>query len=160
MESNILIQKISGDSKELFPLVGPLVMNAEVLKANNGYPFKTSHRHLWYVAKDEQTKEVVGFMPMEIRKTYGLINNYYVKEDNEEVMLTLLRALDPAQNYEAAVLLRHYRIFEKAGFKQRLSMVKYVKMELIQHELDKEERKSKQARDRANEKRKVQKASK
>jgi hypothetical protein len=33
-------------------------------------------------------------------------------------------------------------------------------MELIQHELDKEGRKSKQARDRANEKRKAQKTSK
>ena len=34
--------QLKGLDTDLYPLIGPLVMNPKVLKANNNYPFKTT----------------------------------------------------------------------------------------------------------------------
>lgn len=61
------ITKLDGTDERLYPLVGPLVMNPEVLKQNNNYPFRTSESYTWYIAREE--KHVVGFVPLEQKKT-------------------------------------------------------------------------------------------
>ena len=48
----IQIMKLNGTDKQLYKLVAPLVMDPEVLKMNNNYPFKTTdmyeQRQEWY----------------------------------------------------------------------------------------------------------------
>ena len=72
--------QLKGLDTDLYPLIGPLVMNPKVLKANNNYPFKTTANHQWYIAVNDQ-EEVMGFLPVENKKSTSVINNYYLKED-------------------------------------------------------------------------------
>ena len=44
------ILKLQGTDRQLYRLVGPLVMNPKVLQYNNGYPFKTGEHYVWYIA--------------------------------------------------------------------------------------------------------------
>lgn len=46
----IQILKLQGTDKQLYQLVGPLVMNPNILQYNNGYPFKTGEQFVWYIA--------------------------------------------------------------------------------------------------------------
>ncbi len=46
----IQIMKLNGTDKQLYKLVAPLVMDPEVLKMNNNYPFKTTDKFVWFVA--------------------------------------------------------------------------------------------------------------
>ena len=40
-----------------------MVMDPEVIRANNNYPFKTGEEYVWFIAIED--KEVVGFVPVE-----------------------------------------------------------------------------------------------
>lgn len=60
------ILKLQGTDRQLYRLVGPLVMNPKVLQYNNGYPFKTGEHYVWYIAIEKQ--KVMGFIPLEMRK--------------------------------------------------------------------------------------------
>ena len=62
--------QLKGLDTDLYPLIGPLVMNPKVLKANNNYPFKTTANHQWYIAVNDQ-EEVMGFLPVENKKRYN-----------------------------------------------------------------------------------------
>lgn len=44
------IIRLEGTDRKLYEWVAPLVMNPAILRQNNNYPFKTSHRHVWYLA--------------------------------------------------------------------------------------------------------------
>ena len=77
--------QLKGLDTDLYPLIGPLVMNPKVLKANNNYPFKTTANHQWYIAVNDQ-EEVMGFLPVENKKSTSVINNYYLKEDDGELL--------------------------------------------------------------------------
>lgn len=133
MEQDISIHALSGDDPLLYPIVGPLVMNAEVLKANNNYPFKTSHHFIWYIAlsasehPDEMGK-VLGFIPLEQRRSRWLVNNYYVEHDDPDVLKALLKALPTQYELDAIVLIRHKAIFQRAGYKTTSELKQYVKM--------------------------------
>ena len=55
-----------------------MVMDPEVIRANNNYPFKTGEEYVWFIAIED--KEVVGFVPVEQKsRKKAVINNYYVK---------------------------------------------------------------------------------
>ncbi|MDE5701140.1 MAG: hypothetical protein K2I15_01695, partial [Bacteroides sp.] len=82
------IIELNGTEKRLYQLVAPLVMNPKVLKQNNNYPFRTSENFKWFVAVEG--KKVVGFLPLEHKKSEAIINNYYVKDNNTEVLKALL----------------------------------------------------------------------
>ena len=75
----IQIMKLNGTDKQLYKLVAPLVMDPEVLKMNNNYPFKTTDKFVWFVAVSG--KKVVGFIPIEQRGNVAIINNYYIDKD-------------------------------------------------------------------------------
>ena len=40
---------LHGTDDRLYELVSRLVMNPEILRQNNNYPFKTSNGHTWYL---------------------------------------------------------------------------------------------------------------
>lgn len=89
------IIQLKGKDKHLYRLLAPLVMDPEVIRANNNYPYKTGENYVWFVALEE--KEVVGFVPVEEKRGKRcIINNYYVNTDGEkreEILSLLLSAI-------------------------------------------------------------------
>ena len=92
------ILQLDGLEPQLFNLIGPLAMNPKVLRANNNYPFKTTERFQWYIAVEDN--DVTGFVPVEQKSGGYVINNYYVHNDDQEVLVELLGVL----NYSSAIL--------------------------------------------------------
>ena len=63
-----------------------MVMDPEVIRANNNYPFKTGEEYVWFIAIED--KEVVGFVPVEQKsRKKAVINNYYVKAEEACMLL-------------------------------------------------------------------------
>lgn len=122
--------RVHGTEKRLYELIAPLVMDPDVLRANNNYPFKTTEHYVWFIAIDDG--RVLGFLPVEHRSAGAVINNYYVGDDNEEVLGTLLQSAVKATEEEteitAVVLVHHQSIFEKNGFTIDSTWKRYVKM--------------------------------
>ena len=44
------IIQLKGKDKHLYRLLAPLVMDPEVIRANNNYPFKTGEEYVWFIA--------------------------------------------------------------------------------------------------------------
>ena len=109
------IERLAGTASRLYELVAPLVMNPDVLKQNNGYPFKTSEAYVWFIGVDDDLTR--GFMPVEIRTDNVVINNYYVEKDDGQLLQQLIRAVDKEFGKEyilrAVVHTRHVEIFKK-----------------------------------------------
>ena len=122
--------QVHGTDKKLYQMVAPLVMNPEVLRANNNYPFKTTDQYLWFIAV--QGKTVVGFIPVEKRSHILIINNYYVAKGNTEVLQQLLTSTIEALGKEcvlsAVVLEKDQPVFRKCGFVIEKEWKLYVKM--------------------------------
>ena len=129
----IAVIKMAGTSPELYSCVAPLVMNPEIIKYNHNYPFKTSESFVWFVAFADDGNHVLGFFPVEIRKKSAIINNYYVKENNEEVFLKVLDAvisefIDTEKLLEAVVQKTHESYFMSQGFEIKRAWSLYLKM--------------------------------
>ena len=52
------ILKLQGTDRQLYRLVGPLVMNPKVLQYNNGYPFKTGEHYVWYCNREAKSNGI------------------------------------------------------------------------------------------------------
>ncbi|MBD9093747.1 MAG: hypothetical protein EGQ20_14625 [Bacteroides oleiciplenus] len=124
------IVELKGTEKRLYQLVAPLVMNPEVLKQNYNYPFRTSESFIWFVAVDG--KDVVGFLPLEYRKWEVVINNYYIKENNAEVLKALLEkaiaSMDEDKQLSSVTFIEHQKVFQELGFSVEKTWRRYVKM--------------------------------
>ena len=122
--------KLHGTDKQLYRLVGPLVMDPEILKSNNNYPFKTTDQFLWFIAING--KEVVGFIPVEKRGGNIIMYNYYFNRGGEEafsrLLVDALAVFDEEKNVYAVVQIQHRMIFEIFGFKIVKSWNQYIKM--------------------------------
>ena len=112
------IEKLGGTTERLYRLVAPLVMKPCILRENNNYPFKTSMHHIWFIAIEEE--RVVGFMPVEIKDKYAVINNYYIDKDDPDLLAALLREV--IRHYAGQYKLqsvthsRHLSVFAANGF--------------------------------------------
>lgn len=126
------IIRLNGTDTKLYELVAPLVMNPAILRQNNNYPFKTTHRHRWFIALDGNGT-VAGFMPVKDTGERPCIDNYYIRGDEEAVIDRLLGAIkeDPAYNgtLTAVVHKRHVAVFAKNGFSTFLEWKNYNKMD-------------------------------
>lgn len=124
------IIELKGTEKRLYQLVAPLVMNPEVLKQNYNYPFRTSESFVWFVAVDG--KDVVGFLPVEYRKREVVINNYYIKENNIEVLKALLEkviaSIGEDKQLSSVTFIEHQKAFQDLGFSVEKMWKRYVKM--------------------------------
>ena len=124
------IIELQGTEKRLYQLVAPLVMNPEVLKQNYNYPFRTSESFVWFVAVDG--KEVVGFIPLEYKKLEAVINNYYIRNNNAEVLKALLEKviakMDKDKYLSSVTFVEHQEIFKELGFSVEKEWKRYVKM--------------------------------
>lgn len=124
------IKLLNGTEPELYRLVAPLVMDPAVLKQNYNFPFRTSERFVWLVALAED-EEVLGFLPVECKRTECVINNYYVKGKDAEVLSVL--AARAAQAFPdrvlAAVAFREdVDTFRALGFTAEKEWTRYVRM--------------------------------
>ncbi len=130
----IQILRLLGTDQKLYPIVGPLVMNPAVLKYNNHYPFKTGEKFLWYIATDEQDN-VLGFIPLQHKRSEYSINNYYAQQENHDEILTcLLNAISDDYTNDmppltALVQTLHKEVFGQQGFRTVKEWKLYIKME-------------------------------
>lgn len=126
----IQIVQLQGTDRRLYQLVAPLVMNPEVIKQNYNYPFRTSEDYEWFVALDN--KNVVGFIPVENKKSESVINNYYIKGKNEGTLKLLLEkiveAADSERGLTAVSFLEDTAVFKQLGFSEEKVWTRYVKM--------------------------------
>lgn len=120
------ILQLDGLDPQLFTIIGPLAMNPKVLKANNNYPFKTTERFHWYIAMEEDN--VLGFLPVENKSSGFVINNYYILNDNADVLENLLKVVKPKNNLYAIVQIKHEPIFTSRGFEVEHRWKNYIKM--------------------------------
>lgn len=124
------IEKLEGLDKHLYELVAPLVMNPEVLKQNKNYPFKTSKKHLWFVALEDNI--TIGFLPIEIRDRQAIINNYYTKDESQEILSSLIKkaveALEEDYFIVSVTQSQHIETFLKQGFTIEREWKNYVRM--------------------------------
>lgn len=122
--------QLQGTESKLYRLVAPLVMDPDVLRRNNNYPFKTTKNYVWFVAIND--KLVVGFIPVELRGKTAIINNYYVDEKEEEVLPLLISevvaALGTEKKLSSVTLTEHRSVFEEQGFTVEKEWKRYVKM--------------------------------
>lgn len=124
------IVQLPGTDRLLYELVAPLVMNPAVLKQNYNYPFRTSEDFIWFIALEDNT--VVGFMPVEKKKGELVINNYYIKGNDEGILKQLLEeAVNKSgeeANLAAVVFIEHSPLFKEFGFTDEKIWTRYVKM--------------------------------
>ena len=124
------IIELQGTEKRLYQLVAPLVMNPEVLKQNYNYPFRTSENFIWFIAVEG--KEIVGFIPLEHKKSEAIINNYYIRNNNAEVLKALLEKIiakmDEDKQLSSVTFVEHQEIFKELGFSVEKEWKRYVKM--------------------------------
>ena len=130
----IEIVQLPGTDAELYRLVAPLVMNPKVLKQNLNYPFRTSEKFIWFVAKKEE--EVVGFVPVECKRAELVINNYYIQGKSAEILTLLLEAVIEAFSEEAELasvtFVEDAETFASLGFGIEKKWTKYVRMKRAQ----------------------------
>ncbi len=123
------IIRLKGTEERLYKTVAPLTMSPEVLRKNNNYPFKTTEDFVWFVAIHGQ--KVIGFIPVEKRTNYVLINNYYVPDKEEETLKMLLKAVLAdflEREISAVVLSNDCELFSACGFVVEKKWKLYVKM--------------------------------
>lgn len=121
------IKTFNGIDNELYSLVAPLVMNAEVLKQNDNAAFKTSASHTWIVAIDD-SGTCVGFLPYAITAGEYKVNNYYAKNRDEETMTAMIKeAIKNIGKGKCMMVVTQkadFAILKKLGFKMANEFVK------------------------------------
>ena len=92
--------------------------------------------HIWFIAIEEE--RVVGFMPVEIKDKYAVINNYYIDKDDPDLLAALLREVirQYAGQYklQSVTHSRHLSVFAANGFSIIRPWKLYAKMEHRQQE--------------------------
>lgn len=126
----VQVIQLKGVEQRLYRLVAPLVMDAKVLKQNYNFPFRTSEKFDWFVALEDN--KVVGFMPVEHKRSEDVINNYYVEGKKEDVLVMLLEkaveATEENRTLSAISFLEDRDVFARMGFSEEKLWTRYVKM--------------------------------
>lgn len=124
------IIQLQGTDKRLYELVAPLVMNPVVLKQNYNYPFRTAENFVWFIAMEK--KKIIGFIPVECKRTERVINNYYIKDNNAEILKLLLQSIisemDSDLELTSIAFIEHQQVFKEFGFSEEKVWTRYVKM--------------------------------
>jgi hypothetical protein len=130
--SNMIMEILQGTEKRLYDLVAPLVLNPSVIRQNGGFAFKTTPKHTWIVSVAEDGN-CVGFLPIQIKNNICKVNNYYIKNRNEDVFSSLLKkALEYAkkQKFEALDIIAQtedYPTIQRHGLSPETKFVNYTR---------------------------------
>lgn len=132
----IQVIQLKGKDKHLYRLLAPMVMDPDVIRANNNYPFKTNDDYVWFVAM--RAREVIGFLPVEQKsRAKAIINNYYVNAENDErdeiLSILLLAAVEEFKQekwmLQSVTLVQDKETFERFDFTSLdKKWTRYVKM--------------------------------
>ena len=110
----IQVIQLKGKDKHLYQLLAPLVMDPDVIRANNNYPFKTSEDFVWYIAIDN--RDVIGFIPVEQKSgKKAVINNYYVAavDEKRKEILSLIQDQETFEKFEFASMDKKWTRYVK-----------------------------------------------
>ena len=122
---------LGGTDKRMYELVAPLIMNPAIIRQNNNYPFKTSNRHIWYIAINNGVAD--SFMPLKPNTSGYCIDNYYIRGDNAKTIDNLLKRItDDIEKFPVLTALvnkRHIEDFSRNGFVTWLELKNYNKMD-------------------------------
>jgi len=129
MGHKIEILSLAGTDDRLYELVARLVMDPDVLRFNNNYPFKTTPQYTWHICI--VNGEVAGFMPAK-KTAHGLyVDNYYIRDDDSEVLDALIRNVLSSTDRAVTALChkRHAETFHSHGFITCTVFAQYNKMQ-------------------------------
>lgn len=120
---------LHGMDDRLFELVARLVMNPDVLRQNNNYPFKTTPEYTWYICM--RNGVVAGFMPVKATPGGLYLDNYYIGEDDPDVLETLITHILAAIDRPITVMShkRHTDVFHSHGFITSTIFAQYNRMQ-------------------------------
>ncbi|KAA6348490.1 hypothetical protein EZS27_004090 [termite gut metagenome] len=124
------IETLQGTEKRMYELVAPIAMNWEIVTSqNDGAAFKTSDKHVWFVAVENDS--CIGFIPAQKKANNTVfINNYYIKDGDKKVLTALLKETEKyfkKESYQsiiAVVLKRDYVVVEKLKYEIKEVFVK------------------------------------
>ncbi|MDR0836296.1 MAG: hypothetical protein LBN11_06955 [Tannerella sp.] len=123
---------LQGTEKRLYDIVGPLAMTQAVLRQNDNVAFKTSERHTYFIALDDDDA-CTGFISVQKKGNIGEINNYYIKDRDTDVMKALLKLAEKhAKKEELGALTiitqsKDYAVVEKLKYSPEKTFVKYTR---------------------------------
>lgn len=124
---------LHGTDDRLYELVARLVMDPDVLRQNNNYPFKTTSQYTWHICMIED--EVVGFMPVKQKAGRLLyIDNYYIKDDRHDILEALIGHIlsaSPDKSMTALCHKRHKEVFHAYGFITVTVFAQYDRMQRV-----------------------------
>ncbi len=132
------IISLHGTDDRLYELVARLVMNPDVLRQNNNYPFKTTSQYTWYICL--YNGAVVGFMPAKASGKGLYIDNYYIGHDDPDVLDSLVGHILASTDRPVTALChkRHVEAFRNHGFITCTVFAQYNKMQNISRKGDSE----------------------
>ncbi len=122
---------LHGTDDRLYELVARLVMDPDVLRLNNNYPFKTSTQYTWYICLVDG--EVVGFMPAKMTANGLYVDNYYIHDDDKDVFDRLIDNVLASTDRAVTALChkRHTEAFRAHGFIICTVFAQYNKMQSV-----------------------------
>jgi hypothetical protein len=119
--------KVAGYDADLYGLVGPFVMNPDVLRLNDWYPFRNTEDDRWYIAVRGRNL-VTGFLSV----CEGHIRNDFTWQDPAVLERLLEEVLADADAGVALSFLAEETevpLLEKLGFAESRRTRRYAKME-------------------------------
>jgi hypothetical protein len=125
------IKVLQGTEESLYGLIAPLVMNPNVLRQNDNVAFKTTEKHVWIVAMVKQ--KCVGFLPIQRKKQFGEINNYYIRGRNREIFSRLLTRAErqvEEDGYSSITIITQkmdYEIIRKLNYQAEKVFINYTR---------------------------------
>lgn len=128
-EDDIRIEKVLGTNHHLYELVGPFVMNPEVIRLNGGYPFKNTEDHLWYISMKGKNM-VTGFISVVETSSTKLCNDFTWMDYDllERLIQEALSDMERGTKVSFMADEGDIPVLEKLGFTIEIKGVKYSKM--------------------------------
>lgn len=117
---------LKGTSEKLYHLIAPLVLNAAIIRQNDGNPFKTSEKHVYVVAISGN--KCVGFLPLCHKTDYFETNNYYALQRDPKIMEAMIKSalkyVGKGATLKIIAQKYDYKIIESLGFSKTAAFVK------------------------------------
>ncbi len=120
---------LQGTENRLYELVARLVMDPDVLRQNNNYPFKTTPKYTWHVCIEND--EVIGFMPVKPTSGGIYLDNYYIRDNNPDILSRLIDNILSVSDQTVTILCRkkHTELLRQRGFVTCTIFAQYNKMQ-------------------------------
>lgn len=117
------IQKVSGESKEVYSVIAPVVMSTEGMKYFDNYPVTTSPEHTFYILTFNGI--LCGFASINPHRTVYSIRNVYINSERNAnvsfnaLMKAVLEGFEESEFTEASIYCMNADVplLKERGFK-------------------------------------------